>query len=475
MVDERLEVWNSTSLALSQAAVTNSEGAREAGATPAPDKSEFSTWASVTGPQPGAEPVEKRARPTLLVVDDEAEVLRSIHDLLRIDYHVITFERGSQALEFLRSDATVQVILVDQRMPEMTGVEVLRQAMAIRPETTRLLFTAYSDVHTVIDAINQGHVFRFVAKPCDPELLGAVVRQGVEHHDLIVEKNRLLADLRETNAKLIEANRLKGAFIEVASHELNTPITVVLGIIELWKMSQGESASPVELQWVDRIGAAASRLARIVERMLKLVRNRDFSQSLDTELIDLESVARRAIEELSPYLELRRQSVIVDIEPNLGYIEADSTKIADVLINLLANAVKFTPDGGTIGLLARGEPAAPDWIRVQVTDQGMGVSPADQQHLFEPFFTGFDTLRHSSGDYQFGKRGIGLGLWLVKTFVELHGGRVEVCSTPGVGSTFAFVLPRSQATSRTRSQVAQPGAGSSNGGSAPRSAWPTAV
>jgi signal transduction histidine kinase len=75
----------------------------------------------------------------------------------------------------------------------------------------------------------------------------------------------------------------------------------------------------------------------------------------------------------------------------------------------------------------------------------VGVSPADQPHLFEPFFTGFDTLRHSSGDYQFGKRGIGLGLWLVKTFVELHGGRVEVSSTSGIGSSFAFLLPRSQA------------------------------
>jgi len=383
----------------------------------------------------------------LVVVDDECDVLSSVHDLLRVDYRVVTFQRGALALDFLRSEERVHVILSDQRMPEMTGVEVLRQARVIRPETTRLLFAAYSDVHTVIDAINQGHVFRYLSKPCDPEFLAAVVRQGVEHHDLIVEKSRLLADLRETNAKLIEANRLKGAFIEVASHELNTPITVVLGLIELWKMSQSRSASPQERRWVDRIDAAAGRLARIVERMLKLVRNRDFGQSLVKELIELEPVVRRAIEELSPYLELRRQTVTIDIAPNLGPVEADTSKISDVLINLLANAVKFTPDGGTIRLEARTEPSAPDWVRVQVTDQGVGVAPADQQHLFEPFFTGFDTLRHSSGDYQFGKRGIGLGLWLVKTFVEMHGGRVEVCSTPGVGSTFAFLLPRSRAAS----------------------------
>jgi signal transduction histidine kinase len=388
---------------------------------------------------------EERARPTLLVVDDERDVLSSVRDWLRIDYRVITFQRGADALEYLRSDQVADVILSDQRMPEMTGVEVLCQAKAIRPETTRLLFTAYIDIRTVIDAINQGNVFRYLAKPCDPDELAVVVRQAVEHHNLIVEKTRLLAELKESNARLLETNRLKGAFIEVASHELNTPVTVVLGMIELWKMSQGSSASPAERQWVDRIGAAAGRLARTVEKMLKLVRNREFSQAIDAQSIELEPLVRQAIDDLAPYLELRGQAVSVSIEPDLGLIEVDPSKIADVLTNLLANAVKFTPDGGTIRLEVRAEPAVGDWIRVSVRDQGVGVALDDQQHLFEPFFTGFDTLRHSSGDYQFGKRGIGLGLWLVKTFVELHGGRVEVSSTPGAGSTFSFILPRSAA------------------------------
>ena len=264
------------------------------------------------------------------------------------------------------------MILSDQRMPGMSGVEVLQQAMAIRPETTRLLFTAYADIRAVVDAINQGNVFRYLAKPCDPDFLAAVVRQAVEHHDLIVEKNSLLAELQESNARLLEANRVKGAFIEVASHELNTPLTVVLGMIDLWKMSQGQTASPIERQWVDRIGAAAARLARTVDRMLKLVRNRDFSQSLDTELLELRPIVERVVEELSPYLELRRQTVTVDIDPEVGSIEADPTKIADVLINLLANAVKFTPDGGTIRVEARAEPRSPDEIRVEVSDQGVG-------------------------------------------------------------------------------------------------------
>jgi signal transduction histidine kinase len=442
-LDHRLDLWN-TALGLPY---PGAPATVEAQGRPA------STGAKLDDPRTSSpadlerrlsvSPPEK-AKPILVIVDDEADVLRSVQNLLRMDYQVSAFQHGAEAIEFLEKTKRVHVILSDQRMPGMSGVEVLQHAMAIRPETTRLLFTAYADIRAVVDAINQGNVFRYLAKPCDPELLAIVVRQAVEHHDLIVEKNVLLAELKDSNARLLEANRVKGAFIEVASHELNTPLTVVLGLIDLWKMSQGQAASPLERQWVDRIGGAAARLARTVERMLKLVRNRDFTQALAAEPLELRPTIERAVEELSPYLELRRQTVTVHVDPEVGSFEADPMKIADVLINLLANAVKFTPDGGTIRVVARAEPRTPEEIRIEISDQGEGVAPADQQHLFEPFFTGFDTLRHSSGEYQFGKRGIGLGLCLVKTFVQLHGGRVEVTSTPGVGSTFAFVLPRSQ-------------------------------
>jgi signal transduction histidine kinase len=443
-LDHRIELWNITA-GVSNPSTLGPGSAHHPPATASTRFDDPSAEAQTDRKRGESNAPPAKLKPILLIVDDEPDVLLSVQHLLRMEYEVHTFERGPEALEFLRNNSRVHVILSDQRMPGMSGVEVLRAAMAIRPETTRLLFTAYSDLRAVVDAINQGNVFRYLAKPCDPEFLSAIVRQAAEHHDLIVEKQMLVAELQASNAKLLEANRMKGAFIEVASHELNTPLTVVLGMIDLWKMSQSETASPIERQWVDRIGAAAVRLARTVERMLKLVRNREFSQSLNTEAVELGPIAQSVIEEISPYLELRRQTVKVEIDPDVGSIEADPSKIADVLINLLANAVKFTPDCGTIRLEARGQPNSPEEIRVEVTDQGEGVPAADQEHLFEPFFTGFDTLRHSSGDYQYGKRGIGLGLCLVKTFVQLHGGRVEVSSTPGSGSTFAFVLPRSQA------------------------------
>ncbi|AMV40632.1 hybrid sensor histidine kinase/response regulator [Planctomyces sp. SH-PL62] len=398
-----------------------------------------------------ADPTRNRRRPVVLVVDDEPEVLRSIHDLLRIDYQIVTRGSGVEALEYLRTAPDVSAILTDQRMPGMTGVELLREAADVRPETTRLLFTAFADLSTVVDAINRGHVFRYIAKPWDPDELQALIRQAVERHDLIAEKSRLMIELQEANARLVEADRLKGAFLEVASHELNTPVTVIKGLSDLWKMSQAAAAAPAEVDWVDRIRAAADRLARTVERMLKLIDTKAFSQGLATEPVDLEPLIRGAIDVVTPYLEKRGQTIEVAIQPGLAPVHCDRDKIHDVLINLLINAVKFTPDGMTIAVEAadqedgerEGDADAPRFVRVAVRDQGAGLDPENRRFLFEPFFTGFDTLHHSSGEYQFGKRGIGLGLCLVKTFVELHGGRVEA-STPADGlggSVFAFVLP----------------------------------
>ena len=379
------------------------------------------------------------SRPLLVVVDDEAEVLRSVHDLFRLDYRVQTFERGADALAALEQ-ADPHVVLSDQRMPGISGVELLRQVKLLRPEATRLLFTGYADIKAVIDAINQGSVFRYIAKPWDPEELATVVRQAREHHDLLVERQQLIAELTEANAQLVEANRLKGAFIEVASHELNTPVSVVLGMTELWKLAQGPCATATERGWVDRIQGAGRRLASTVERMLKLLRADQLDQAIDLSDAELEPLLRRAVADLQPYLLARDQEVDIRAEPGLGSAEVDPAKVGDILTNLIINAIKFTPDGGRIVVTAG--PDGPDRVRFRVADPGVGIGDAERRHLFEPFFTGYDTMHHSSGEFQYCKRGVGLGLCLVKTFVELHGGSVDVISAPGEGSTFSFTLPR---------------------------------
>src|SRR4051812_39805858 len=272
-------------------------------------------------------------RATLMVVDDEPHVLGSLHDLFRKEYRVETFENAPQALRALE-DLDPAVVLTDQRMPDMTGVNFLRHVKDRRPDTTRLLFTGYADIKAVIDAINEGHVFRYLDKPWDPDQMELTIRQAVEHHSLLVERRHLIAELQESNARLKEANALKKAFIEVASHELNTPVAVILGMSDLWKMMPSGGGSPAQSAWLDRIQAAGRRLAGTVERMLKLLRADKFDEPLALHRTDLAKLVHHVVTEVRPFLDARHQSVTVRVEPGLGSADIDPAKIGDVLTNL---------------------------------------------------------------------------------------------------------------------------------------------
>ncbi|MDB5352207.1 MAG: histidine kinase,Response regulator receiver domain proteinhistidine kinase [Planctomycetota bacterium] len=401
----------------------------------------------------------KGPRPTLVIVDDEPHVLGTLNDQFRKEYHVATFESASDALLVLES-LNPSVVLTDQRMPDMSGVNFLRQVKDRRPDATRLLFTGYADIKAVIDAINEGHVFRYLTKPWEPEEMEATIRQAVEQHDLLVERRSLIAELTKSNRKLEESNTLKKAFIEVASHELNTPVAVILGMTDLWKMMPSVDGVGVQAAWLERVQGAGKRLAGTIERMLKLLRADQFDEPLSLQVTDLEPLTWQVVADIRPFLDARGQTAELRLESGLGSAEIDPAKISDILTNLIVNAIKFTPDGGTIVVIA--ESVGTDHVRFRVVDRGIGINQADCTHLFEPFFTGYDTLHHSSGDYQFCKKGIGLGLCLVKTFVELHGGSVDVMSSPNSGSTFGFTLPRQAARRKAVGKVVDlPGANDS--------------
>jgi two-component system, NtrC family, response regulator HupR/HoxA len=184
---------------------------------------------------------------TVLVVDDQPEILRSLERLLKDDYEVLTAPGGAEALDLLKR-RDVAVILSDQRMPKMTGVEFLEAAIGLRPDAARILITAYADLDASIDAVNKGKIYHYIAKPWEPDDLTAAVRRAAERFRLIGENRRLAADLVEANARLERENVLlkntlrkeydfrslvgggpamTGVF-DLVSRVIDTPVTVLL-------------------------------------------------------------------------------------------------------------------------------------------------------------------------------------------------------------------------------------------------------
>ena len=321
-------------------------------------------------------------------------------------------------------------------MPEMTGVEFLHRLRETYPDTIRLLFTAYADIKAVTDAINQGSVYRYITKPFEPHELQAVLRQAVDHYELVADRKKLLAELQEKNKQLEIANDLKKAFIKVASHELRTPLTIILGLSDLGRNTPGVPA-PVA-GWLERIYAGSIRLNDRVDLMIKLLLADRFERTLTRKPVALAGLLHAVAAEIATFIEQRRQKLIVEAPTDLGTIAVEEDKIRDSVFQLLVNAIKFTPDGGAIHLAARRLPAG---VEIRVSDTGQGIEADSLARVFDPFFTRFDVSRHSSGVCEFDRRGLGLGLSVVKAFIEMHGGRVEVKSQINQGSTFTITLP----------------------------------
>ena len=377
------------------------------------------------------------------MVDDEPDIVRSVQDLLRREWKVIGTTRAAEALELMQREA-VHVIMSDQRMPGMTGVEFLDRVRGDHPDAIRLLFTGYADIHAVIDAINQGNVYRYITKPWDPDELQAVLRQAAERYDMLVDRKRLTAELEARNAELRAANAalerssaLKTAFIQVASHELRTPVAILTGLSKLGLAAA--DLPPPTRDLLGRLDRASQRLNALVDQIIAMMSAGTYDQTLKREPVEVATLLAEAADDVRPFVELRKQALTQRWPADLGTAQLDPAMIRDCLNHLLLNAVKFTPDGGTVEL--SGDRGPEGQLELRVTDSGDGMTPEVAAHLFEPFFTGFDVSRHSSGKFEYGRRGLGLGLSVVKAFVTAHGGAVTARTEPGRGSTFTIVLP----------------------------------
>jgi two-component system, OmpR family, sensor kinase len=248
------------------------------------------------------------------------------------------------------------------------------------------------------------------------------------------EFNHMASQLQHDMDELARSNAVQQQFIDVASHELRTPITYIAGVAELAQRQRGDCTP-----FLGKIAAKAQRLGRIVENMFKLLKSGAYDAVLHLGEVDVEQAIDEVAAELEPFIRSRSQNLQITLPPVVRPLLADREKLHDILNNLLSNAIRFSPDGATLGLKVESSEAEVEFI---ISDQGPGIDPEHLAHIFEPFYAAAsEVTTHTSGEFEHMTRGIGLGLSVVKRFAEMHGGSVSVQSAP-TGSTFRVRLPR---------------------------------
>ncbi len=392
--------------------------------------------------------------PLLLLVDDETEILASLADQLRRNYRVVTAIRGPDALEVLRQQ-DVSVIVSDQRMPDMTGAELLARASVLQEDAVRILLTGYADLDAVIEAVNAGKIYFYLSKPWNPVQLQGVIGMAAEQSRLMREKRSLLerlktanaelearvaartAELAERNAQLEDAtlaaraaSQAKSVFLASMSHEIRTPMNGVLGMARLLA---GTPLSTEQQEYVSILKGSAETLLSIIDEIL------DFSK-IEAGRLELESLdfdLRPLLDSLLGMLAVRAREKGLGLDHVVDsdvprYLRGDPGRLRQILTNLTGNSVKFTSQG-EVSLAVRllSEDETGPLLRFSVKDTGIGISESQRSALFTPF-----TQASVSTTRRFG--GTGLGLSICKRLVERMGGEIGVESEEGRGSTFWF-------------------------------------
>lgn len=269
----------------------------------------------------------------------------------------------------------------------------------------------------------------------NPRWAGTRVFGHDEIDDLARDFNNMVRRLQRSHVELTEANKLKENFIRIAGHELRTPVSYIVGMANLLK----DSHDPDRLaKAIDTMGFKAGRLDEIIQAMFKLIPEKALSENLHLSEVDLSQMLETIYEDAQPWLERRDQTLLIDPGEGETKLYADEAKLHDIIQNLLMNAIKFTPNEGTVRIRVQRQLGG--HVAIEVRDEGPGIPEADRPHIFEPFYSGSDTLKHSTGKSGYGKRGMGLGLAIVKHFVELHNGSIRFETSPE-GSTFIVQLP----------------------------------
>jgi two-component system sensor histidine kinase/response regulator len=362
----------------------------------------------------------------LLIVDDDAANRDVLSRRLKQQGHsVTTASNGGDALRLMRETA-FDLVLLDIMMPDMDGYEVLGR---IKSEDQLhnipvIMISALSEVQSVVRCIEAG-AEDYLAKPFNPTILKARIGACLEKKRGRDRETTLFEQLQKNYKRLQEVEKLRDDMRNMIVHDLRTPLTSVIVGVEMLEKDDALNEEQRELM---AIAAGGGRtLLGMINDLLDVEKLESGSAQLQYEELSATALVAGAIEQVASLAADGRTALVIDVSSALPPFSGDHNKLSRTLVNLIANAIKFTP-AGTVTITASGEVL--DHIRFAVRDTGDGIPSESFDRIFEKF-----------GQLDSGRVGTGLGLTFCKLAVEAHGGRIGVESALGVGSTFSFTIP----------------------------------
>lgn len=361
----------------------------------------------------------------ILYIDDEPGNLEAFQDEFEEYFSIRTATSGPEGLKIIREEPIV-LALVDQRMPGMSGVEVMEAIRRECPDILRVMITAYTDLDVVIDSINKGKVYQYFKKPWDHEDVRAGIMRGIEVHYLKQERRRLQAERIENMKKMVRSNRLAavGTMVSGLVHEIRNPMVAIQTFFQLlprrWDDQEFMS------RYLQIAQGEADRIEKLLENLLS------FARPVKPLLrpCDLNEVVERIMQLLS--LQARKKSIAIRFEKHadLPEVFADPSQLIQVVQNLGMNAIQAMDEPGRLlfRTFVTGEEKGEPQVCLEIRDSGKGIPPEDLEKIFDPFFTTKE-------------QGTGLGLSICYQIVSEHGGHIEAQSRAGEGTRFFLYLP----------------------------------
>lgn len=392
---------------------------------------------------------------TILYVDDEESNLRIFKNTFRKDYNILTATSGTEGLEVLNTQ-DVDLILTDQRMPGMSGIDFLKKVFSKYPELNRILVTAYSDYDVLREAVNELKIFQYVEKPWREEDIKTTINSALEIHRLKIENQNLTSSLlvkneeltrinielsseidrhKQTQLELIKekeyaenCNRLKSAFLANMSHEVRTPMNSIMGFVDL--IFEDYISQETKREYMNIVQGSCSQLLHIIDNIIEISKIDSGNVELRKVKFEVNDVVNYVYKSFSAKVG-QNISLSCNLAQESILIYNDSLKLEQVLKNLLDNALKFT----TRGAIEFGVQLKADQVFFYVRDTGIGIDPENFQLIFERFSQVENAFSRKYG-------GNGLGLAISKAYIENMGGKIWVESELGKGATFNFTIPR---------------------------------